>query len=43
MLPSIKIAAKIRGHWLIENQVHWIFNEDKSKIKDQQTACLGLY
>ena len=43
LLPSKKIAAKIRGHWLIENQVHWIFNEDKSKIKDQQTACLGLY
>ena len=34
LLPSKKIAAKIRGHWLIENQVHWvkdvIFNIDKS-------------
>ena len=34
VLPSKKIAAKIRGHWLIENQVHWvkdvIFNIDKS-------------
>ena len=34
ILPSKKIAAKIRGHWLIENQVHWvkdvIFNIDKS-------------
>ena len=42
MLPSIKIAAKIRGHWLIENQVHWvkdvIFNEDKSKIRELQAA-----
>ena len=32
ILPSKKIAAEIRGHWLIENQVHWvkdvIFNED---------------
>ena len=32
VLPSKKFAAKIRGHWLIENQVHWvkdvIFNED---------------
>ena len=31
-LLSKKIAAKIRGDWLIENQVHWvkdvIFNED---------------
>ncbi|MEQ8467881.1 MAG: ISAs1 family transposase [Coleofasciculus sp. E1-EBD-02] len=29
-------AAKIRGHWLIENQLHWvkdaIFKEDKSPI-----------
>ena len=42
MLPSIKIAAKIRGHWLIENQVHWvkdvIFNEDKSKRGELQAA-----
>ena len=42
MLPSIKIAAKIRGHWLIENQVNWvknvIFNEDKSKIRELQAA-----
>jgi len=40
VLPSKKIAAKIRGHWLIENQVHWvkdvIFNEDKSKIRELQ-------
>ena len=32
VLSSKKNAAKIRGHWLIENQVHWvkdvIFNED---------------
>ena len=37
-----KFAAKIRGHWLIENQVHWvkdvIFNEDKSKIRELQAA-----
>ena len=42
VLPSKKIAAKIRGHWLIENQVHWvkdvIFNEDKSKIRELQAA-----
>ena len=42
LLPSKKIAAKIRGHWLIENQVHWvkdvIFNEDKSKIRELQAG-----
>ena len=42
VLPSKKIAAKIRGHWLIENQVHWvkdvIFNEDKSKRGELQAA-----
>ena len=41
-LLSKKIAAKIRGDWLIENQVHWvkdvIFNEDKSKIRKLQAA-----
>lgn len=35
-------AQKIKNHWLIENQVHWvkdvIFGEDKLKIKDYQTA-----
>ena len=39
---SKKIAAKIRGDWLIGNQAHWvkdlIFNEDKSKIKELQAA-----
>ena len=42
VLPSKKNAAKIRGHWLRENQVHWvkdvIFNEDKSKIRELQAA-----
>ena len=42
VLPSKKFAAKIRGHWLIENKVHWvknvIFNEDKSKIRELQAA-----
>jgi predicted transposase YbfD/YdcC len=35
-------AEKIKGHWLIENQLHWvkdvIFGEDKLKIKDYQTS-----
>jgi predicted transposase YbfD/YdcC len=42
VLSSKKIAAKIRGHWLIENQVHWvkdvIFNEDKSNVRELQVA-----
>ncbi|MCL2937028.1 MAG: hypothetical protein MGU50_10815 [Trichodesmium sp. MAG_R02] len=42
VLALKKIAAKIRGHWLIKNQVHWvkdvIFNEDKSKIRELQAA-----
>jgi len=35
-------AERIKGHWLIENQVHWvkdvIFNEDKSRIKELNVA-----
>ena len=49
MNTLLPLAEKIRGHWLIKNQVHWvkdvICNEDKSKIKDRQTArnLLFLY
>ena len=36
-------ARKIRGHWLIENQLHWvkdvIFQEDTSSIHQYQPAC----
>jgi predicted transposase YbfD/YdcC len=35
-------AEIIRGHWKIENQLHWvkdvIFEEDKSQISDFQAA-----
>jgi predicted transposase YbfD/YdcC len=46
-ISSLKVKAeifaqKIKNHWLIENQLHWvkdvIFGEDKLKIKDYQTA-----
>ncbi len=36
------LAEIIRGHWKIENQLHWvkdvIFEEDKSQISDFQAA-----
>jgi predicted transposase YbfD/YdcC len=42
ILTAEIFGEKIREHWLIENQVHWvkdvIFNEDKSKIKEKGAA-----
>lgn len=39
---SNKILKAIRGHWSIENTLHWtldvIFNEDQSRIRDQNAA-----
>ena len=36
------ISARIRGHWSIENKLHWIkdviFGEDKSPIKNFNAA-----
>jgi predicted transposase YbfD/YdcC len=43
LLLSAEIFAKrIKGHWLIENRLHWvkdvIYSEDKLKIKDFQAV-----
>ena len=43
LTESAQVFAKIiRGHWKIENQLHWvkdvIFEEDKSQISDFQAA-----
>ena len=43
LTESAQVFAKIiRGHWKIENQLHWvkdvIFEEDKSEISDFQAA-----
>jgi len=43
LTASAQVFAEIiRGHWKIENQLHWvkdvIFEEDKSQISDFQAA-----
>ena len=46
--PKVKYFAKaVRGHWGIENRLHWtldvIFAEDKSRVrKDHSPANLGM-
>lgn len=41
-LDPQKAGRAIRGHWEIENKLHWVmdvaFNEDKSKISNQTSA-----
>jgi predicted transposase YbfD/YdcC len=42
-----RFGALVRGHWGIENQVHWVldiaFREDECRIrKDQGPANMGL-
>ena len=42
LIDADLIAPKIRGHWSIENKLHWVkdvvFGEDKSPIKDFNAA-----
>lgn len=41
-LSAKKFYKGIRGHWLIENQLHWVrdvnFGEDKNRIRHDNTA-----
>lgn len=42
VLPAECFAEGIRGHWGIENRIHWvkdvIFKEDNNRIKHHQAA-----
>lgn len=42
LLSAEVFAKKIKGHWLIENRLHWvkdvIYSEDKLKIKNYKAA-----
>ena len=41
--PETHIAAAVRAHWGIENQLHWVldtgFGEDLSRVRDRNAAA----
>ena len=41
--PEQRVAAAVRAHWSIENQLHWVldtgFGEDHSRVRDPNAAA----
>ena len=41
--PEERVAAAVRAHWAIENQLHWVldvgFGEDHSRVRDRNAAA----
>jgi predicted transposase YbfD/YdcC len=41
--PPPRLALLVRGHWSVENNIHWLrdalWNEDACRTHDPHTAC----
>jgi predicted transposase YbfD/YdcC len=41
--PPPQLAMLVRGHWAVENNIHWlrdaVWNEDACRTHDPNTAC----
>jgi len=41
--PPPRLARLVRGHWAVENNIHWlrdaVWNEDACRTHDPNTAC----
>jgi hypothetical protein len=41
--PPPRLALLVRGHWSVENNLHWlrdaVWNEDACRTHDRNTAC----